>query len=324
MKVSYCTAYGSPEVLEIRECPIPVINSNEILIKVYASSATTADSLMRQGQPKFARLFLGLRKPKKPITGTGFSGEIVDLGVGITSFNIGDLVFGETVLGFGSNAEYVKVSATSLILMKPKELSHNECATLCDGFLTSYSFLKDIGQLKYGQKIIINGASGSLGSAAVQIAKHMGAYVVGVCSSNNTNMVLSLGADKVIDYNKVDFTKLDHEYDLVFDTIGQSSFSQCKTILKKFGKYLSPVLNFTLLYNSFYTSIFSKKKALFSATGLRPISELSPLLIELATLFSQRKLYVVMDKIYPLEDIVKAHQYIDTGRKKGNIAIVIH
>jgi len=321
MKAVFCTAYGLPEVLEIRDCPVPQISNKEILVKVLASSSTSADSFMRQGKPKFTRLFLGWKKPKNSSMGTGFSGEIVELGNEVSSFHVGDQIFGETIFGFGTNAEYVKISESTLALSKPNELLHVECATICDGFLTSYSFLKDIGNLQKGQRILINGASGSLGSAAVQIAKYMGAYVVGVCSSKNKQMVLSLGADEIIDYNSIDFTKLNHSFDLVYDTVGKSSFLACKKILTKHGKYLSPVFNISLLIFGIYTRLFSKKKALFSATGLKPISMLRPKLKDLTQLLVQKEIQVFIDKVYPLKDIVKAHQYIDTGHKKGNVVI---
>ncbi len=321
MLASYSTAYGSPNVLEIRSIEKPEPKPMELLVKIYASSVTTADSLMRQGKPKFGRLFLGITKPKFPVTGTGFSGEIVKTGKDVTLFTVGDQVFGETLFGTGSNTEYVSIDESKLILKKPESVSFEAAATICDGVLTSYSFLKDIGQLEKGQRILIHGASGSLGTAAVQIAKKMGAYVVGVCSGKNAEMVKTLGADEVIDYTKSDFTTLDHTFDMIYDTIGKSSYIKCKDLLTTSGKYLSPVLSLSMLWNSMYTALFSKKKALFSATGLRKQEELRPLLQEIRNMLVSRELLVVIDNVYNLHDIVKAHNYIETGRKRGNIVI---
>lgn len=324
MLASYSTAYGSPNVLEIRSIQKPKPKSTEVLVKVYASSVTAADSLMRQGKPKFGRLFLGLKKTKYPITGTGFSGEVVEVGSDVSLFKCGDFVFGETIFGLGSNTEYVCLKESKLILNKPDNLSFEMASTICDGPLTSYSFLKDIGQLKQGQHILINGASGSLGSAAVQLAKLMGAYVVGVCSGKNKTLVNTLGADEVIDYTTTDFTTLDHKFDLIYDTIGKSSYSQCKPILSEYGKYMSPVLSLNLLCQGIFTSIFSKHKALFSATGMRPVEDLTPLLNELNVFLKEGTLQILVDRTYALQEIVNAHEYVDTGRKKGNVVISMY
>lgn len=321
MNAAFCTGYGDAEVIEIKNIPIPKPQKTELLIKVYASTVTAADSLMRQGKPKFSRLFLGLRKPKNPIIGTGFSGEVVQVGQEVSRFKVGDLVFGESIFGGGSNAGFVNLPESNLVLHKPEALTFNEAATLSDGFLTSYSFLKDIGQLKKGQRILINGASGSLGTAAIQLAKRMGAYVVGVCSGKNTLIVKQLGADEVVDYTTTNFTKLPQTFDLIYDTVGKSSFLACKKRLTENGKYITPVLSGEVLIQSIYTALFSKKKALFSATGIRPVSELRPLMEELSVFFTQKTLCVLIDKVFTLQDISKAHTYVDKGHKTGNVVI---
>jgi len=199
MQAIVCTKYGTPDVLKIKNLAKPVPKANEVLIKIEAASITTADSMMRSGSPWFGRLFIGLSKPKKPVTGTGFAGIIEAVGKEVSQFKVNDQVFGETSLGFGAHAEYICLSQNNLILHKPNNVSFDELAPMCDGALTSYSFLKDISELKKGHRILINGAAGSLGTAAVQIAHNIGAHVTGVCSASNREFVKSLGADEVID-----------------------------------------------------------------------------------------------------------------------------
>lgn len=322
MKAIVCTKYGSPDVLELQEVEKPTPKSNEVLVRVYASSVTAADCMMRKGTPFYGRLFLGLMKPNISITGTGFAGVIEAVGEEVKLFKEGDSVFGETGVGFSTNAEYVCLPEEGLLVTLPNNMTYEEAASICDGALTSWSFLKDIGKIQSGQSVLINGASGSLGSAAVQIAKYFGAKVTGVCSTTNLEMVKSLGADKVIDYTKEDFTKTDQTYDIIFDTVGKSSFSHCQGSLKAQGVYLSPVLSLPLLLQMMWTSNRSKK-AKFSATGLRPISELRVLLNELKEVIEAGKIKLVMDRSYPLEQTAKAHRYIDKGHKKGNVVITV-
>ncbi|WP_236974082.1 NAD(P)-dependent alcohol dehydrogenase [Membranihabitans maritimus] len=322
MKAAVLSGYGSPEVIHCKEVEIPKPKTREVLVKIHASSATRADSMMRTGKPFIGRLILGLRKPKHTIPGTGFAGEIVEIGPDVTSFNLGDQVFGETTTNFSTNAEYAVVPEKGVILHKPENLSYESASTFCDGNLTSINFLKNVGLLKPGQKILINGASGSLGTSAVQLAKYMGAEVTAVCSYRNVGMVKSLGADHVIDYTKEDFTKGKIQYDLIYDTIGKSSFDKTKSILTKNGAYISPVLKFPLLVKMLLTTIFGKKKARFEATGMKKEEELKELLTELVKIFKEGKLKSVIDRQYPLEKVSQAHAYIDTGRKKGNVVII--
>ncbi|MEH6457845.1 MAG: NAD(P)-dependent alcohol dehydrogenase [Cocleimonas sp.] len=327
MKAITYTGYGSPEVIRLTEIAKPTPKANEVLVKVHTTSITTADSMIREGKPCYGRLFLGLSKHKHPIAGTGFSGEVEQIGEGVTQFKTGDAVFGETGMNFSANAEYICIAEDAVISTMPDNLSHTEAASICDGALTSYAFLKDLGKLKRGQRVLINGASGSLGSAAVQIAKAMGAEVTGVCSSTNIEMVKSLGADKVIDYHEEDFTKShtqgDYKYDIVYDTIGKSSFGLCKNILKQQGVYLSPVLSFPLLLQTVCRINSKGKTAKFSATGLRPASELRALINELKTLFEAEQIKTIIDRSYSIEETADAHRYIDTGRKKGNVVVSI-
>lgn len=321
MKAIVSTGYGTPDVLQLREVQKPIPQVKEVLVKIQASSATKADEAMRTGKPYIARLFTGILKPKHPIPGTGFSGVVESVGAEVSNFKSGDRVFGETTLGFSTNAEYVAVPESGVILQMPENMTYADGATYGDGPVTSYNFLKEVGGIQPGQKVLINGASGSLGTAAVQLAKHFGAEVTGVCSTRNVGLVKSLGADRVIDYTKQDFTKGEERYDIIFDTIGKSSYQRSKTVLTENGKFLSPVLQFGLLMQMLWTSKMSKQKAVFAATGMRSDEELRQMMEELVKLFKAGKLKTVIDRQFPLEKLAEAHRYIAAGRKKGNVII---
>lgn len=323
MKAAVMTGYGSAEVIKFMEAAMPKPNSDEVLVKIYASSATRADAMMRTGKPYIARLFIGLRKPKHSIPGTGFAGEVVAVGSEVTNFKNGDQVFGETTTNFSTNAEFLVIPETDVILHRPEYLDVKDAAVYCDGHLTSMNFLKNVGQLKPGQKVLINGASGSLGTSAIQLAKYMGAEVTGVCSNRNVSLVKSLGADHVIDYTREDFTKGERKYDLIFDTVGKSSFGKAKKVLAERGKYISPVLKFSLSVQMLCSGLFGRKKALFDATGMKKPKELKALLKELIQISAEGKLKTVIDRQFPLEKVAQAHAYIDTGHKKGNVIISI-
>lgn len=322
MKAIVLTRYGSPDNLEVQEVSKPAPSDKEVLVMVKASTTTAADTMMRKADPFISRFFLGFFKPRKAITGTGFAGEVVEVGKEVTRFQVGDQVFGETGTDFGANAEFVSLSEEGILMQIPSKLNFEEAATLTDGSLTSINFLENLGKIKSGQKVLINGASGSLGTAAVQLAKYYGAEVTGVCSAKNAELVQSLGADKVIDYKTTDFTQTGEKYDLIFDTVGKSSFSKCRKALKKEGLYLSPVLNIGLLFRMMFTSK-SRKKAVFSATGLLPHKELKQLLNKLFETVEGGYLKPVIDRKYPLEKAADAHRYVDTGRKRGNVVLLV-
>jgi len=323
MRAIVTTKYGSPEVFQLTEFEKPTPQDNEVLVKVKAASVTAADTMMRKGSPYFGRLFIGLKKPKNPIPGTGFAGEIEALGKNVSLFQKGDPVFGEVLFSLGTNAEYVCVPEDALIMKKPNNITFEEAATICDGALTSMNFLKNLVNIQRGQKVLINGASGSLGTAAIQLAKYFGAEVTGVCSTANLEMVKSLGANKVIDYTKEDFTKSDETYDIIYDTVGKSSFAKSKSALVSNGVYLSPVLSLSLFFQMIVTSIFGNKKAKFDATGVRPIPELRKMLQDIKEIIKEGNLKTVIDRVYPLEKIKEAHQYIDMGHKKGNVVVTM-
>ncbi len=323
MKAIICTKYGSPDVLQLNEVEKPTPKDNEVLIRVHAASVTAADGMMRKGTPFIGRFFVGLMKPKNPIPGAGFAGEIEGVGKDVKLFKAGDQVFGESTSTFGTYAEFLCLPEDGLLLTKPSNMIYEEAACVCDGPITSLNFLSDVTKTQRGQSVLINAASGSLGTAAVQLAKHFGVEVTGVCSTTNLAMVKSLGADKVIDYTTINFTKTGHTYDIIFDTIGKSSFSHCKGALTQKGIYLSPVLNLPLLLLMIWTSKIGSKKAKFSATGLRPVAELRILLKELKVLIEAGKIKLVIDRCYPLEQTAEAHSYVEKGHKKGNVVITM-
>jgi len=322
MKAIICTKYGSPDVLQLQEVKKPEPKQDEVRIRIVAASVTTAETMMRKGIPYIGRLFIGLTKPKNRIPGTGFAGVVESVGKNVTRFKEGDHVFGESTLNFGTYAEYICISETGIILNKPENITFEEAAPICDGALTSMNFLKDVAKLQPEHKILINGASGSLGTAAVQLAKIIGANVTAVCSGANIDLVSTLGADKVTDYTKEDFTQSNQLYDVIYDTVGKSSFKQSHKYLSKNGLFISPVLSFPLLCNVLSTSISGSKKAKFSATGIRPESELKSLLQATLELIEAEKIRTIIDKCYPLSEAAEAHKYVDKGHKKGNVVLI--
>ncbi|MDQ7057588.1 MAG: NAD(P)-dependent alcohol dehydrogenase [Ghiorsea sp.] len=321
MKAVMNTRYGSPDGLEIQEVQRPEPTTDEVLVKIHASSVTRADSMMRQGIPHFGRLFLGLTKPKHPMTGTGFAGEVIEVGQDVSQYVVGDKVFGESVFGSGTNTEYICLSETGMMAKLPEGMPYDAGASVCDGAVTSLNFLKNLACIQEGQQVLIYGASGSLGSAAVQIAKHYGAVVTGVCSANNMEMVKGLGADKIIDYQHEDFTAQGKTYDIIYDTVGKLSFSQCQKSLTEKGRYLSPILSIPLFLKMLQTSICGSKKAKFSATGMLHESELKEMLVEVRDMLQAGHLKTVIDRRYPLAKVAEAHRYVDTGHKRGNVII---
>lgn len=321
MKAIIQPKYGSPDVLEFTDVELPTPKDNDVRVRVVAASVTAADTMIRRGTPFYGRLFLGLRRPKHPIPGTGFAGEIDAVGKDVTQWNVGDQVFGEPGLSFGAHAEFVCMAADGLIAKKPTGVTYEEAASICDGPLTSFNFLTNVATVEAGQSVLINGAAGSLGIAAVQIAKHFGADVTGVCSANHFDLVKSLGADHVIDYSREDFAKAGKQYDIIFDTVGKRSFSFCKSALTSTGKYLSPVLGMGLLFQMLWTSKFSKKKAKFSATGMLPTPQQHGLLKQLIVSIEAGDVKIPIDRRYALDQIADAHRYIDAGHKAGSLAI---
>ncbi|MCA9950303.1 MAG: NAD(P)-dependent alcohol dehydrogenase [Anaerolineales bacterium] len=321
MKAITYTKYGSPDVLQLKEVAKPTPKDNELLIRIEATTVTAVDSIFRQGSSLSGRFFTGLARPKRPVLGSTLAGEVEAVGKDVTLFKEGDQVFGATA-DFGAHAEYICLPEDGALALKPASISYEE-AVATNGILTALPFLRDTGQIQSGQKILINGASGSVGSYAVQLAKQMGAEVTGVCSTEKMEFVKSLGADKVIDYKKEDFTDSGETYDIIFDAAGKSSYGHSKHALKENGVYLSTVLSAGIVLDVLRTSLMGSKKAKIAFTGLRPASEKAKDLRFLIELMEAGQLKSLIDRSYPLAQTAEAHRYVDTGRKKGSIVITV-
>ena len=323
MKAVVYEKYGSPDMLELREVEQPKPQAGQVLVRIEATTVTLVDCEFRAGNPAVARLYTGLTRPKNPILGTEFAGTIEAVGPGVTRFAVGDRVFGASDEGFGTHAEYVCLSQDGALATLPETMSMAEGAGMSNGALTALPFLRDHAKVRPGDKVLIIGASGSIGTHAVQLAKELGAEVTAVCSTPNVALVKSLGADRVIDRTTEDFTRGDERYDVIFDTVGKSSFSRCKPVLTKRGAYLTTVLSAGALFFTLWTKLFGGKKAMFAATGLRSSAEKSADLEYLEQLVEAGKLRVVIDSHYPLSRIADAHRHVDAGRKRGNLIIDI-
>jgi NADPH:quinone reductase-like Zn-dependent oxidoreductase len=317
MKAIFNSKYGPPEVLQLKEVEKPVPKDNEMLIKIKATAVNSGDWHLRGAKPFAVRFFFGLTKPKIHILGGVLSGEMEALGKNVKRFKIGDKVFGSTDMRFGAYAEYICMPENATLAFKPNHLTDIEAAVIPFGGTTALHFLKKAA-IKSGQKVLIVGASGSVGSAAVQLAKFYGATVTGVCSTANMDLVHSLGADKVIDYTKTDFTQNGEMYDVIFDTVKTISVSRSLKSLNKKGTMILSAAGLSEMLQGFWISMTSDIKVL---TGVIKITvENMNLLKELIEL---GKLKPVIDKIYPLEQMAEAHAYVEKGHKKGNVAITV-
>jgi len=322
MKAIVATKYGPPEVLELTEVAKPVPGDNDILVKVYATTVTSGDSRVRGFIVPVsfwipARLTLGLRKPKKAILGMVVAGEVESVGKEVNRFKQGDQVYAYDITRLSAYAEYACVSENSAISLKPSTVTYEDAAAIPFGAITALSFLKK-GGIHSGQKVLIYGASGSVGTFAVQLAKYFGAEVTAVCSTTNLGLVKDLGADHVIDYTKEDFTGSGETYDIIFDTVGKSSLSACLTPLKKDGTYLQAVAGPGLLIQMLWASRRTGK-TLIGGTQVPTTEDL----MYLNELVEAGKIKPVVDRCYPLEQMVEAHRYVDGGHKKGNVVISV-
>ena len=309
MKAVVCTKYGPPKMLQLREIEKPLPKNNEVLIKVYATTVHIGDTKVRRLEPGLGpirdfffkpmmRIMVGFRGPRKKILGMELSGEIEAVGKDVKLFKKGDAVFASTEFDFGAYVEYRCMSEDGILAIKPKNMTHKEAAPVSNGALTALLNLRK-ANIQNSQNVLIYGASGSVGTYAVQLAKYFGAEVTGVCSTSNIEMVKSLGADKVIDYTQEDFTQSDDTYDLIFDTVGKIASSKRKISLRKEGIYID-ILSMS---NSFKLEVKD--------------------LIFLKDIIEEGHLKSVIDRTYPFEQIVEAHRYVDEGHKKGNVVITV-
>ena len=324
MKAIVCTKYGPPEVLQLKEVEKPVPKEDEVLIKIHATTVTTSDCNARNLTfvPKLfllpVRMQLGLIKPKNNMLGFDLAGEIEAVGKDVTRFKIGDQIFGTTEPAYGAHAEYICLPEDGVLTSKPANMTYEEAATIPVIANTALHFIRDLGNIQAGQKVLINGASGGIGTFAVQLAKYYGAEVTGVCSTKNLEMVKSLGADKVIDYTKEDFTKTGQTYDVIFDAVGKSSFSRCKSSLNKEGIYLVTVPKLAALLQMLWTSRIGGKKVKMEGAPAKVEN-----LLFLKELIEAGKLKTVIDRRYPLEQTAEAFRYVEKGHKKGNVVITV-
>ncbi len=330
MKAIVATKYGPPDVLQLKEVEKPTPKDNEVLIRIHASTVRTGDVKIRSFTfgPWFslpARIMFGLIRPRKNIPGDELAGEIESIGKDVTLFKEGDQVFGFTGgIGFGgANAEYKCLPEDGMVAIKPANMTYEEAAAVPVGAGTALYLLRK-GDIQSGQKVLINGASGGIGTAAVQLAKYFGAEVTGVCSTTNLELVKSLGADKVIDYTQEDFIKNGQTYDVIFDTVIKTSFSGSKSSLKQRGVYITmdwPLIGYggiSGLLQDLRVSMVGSKKVIFGMARENPED-----LIFLKELIEAGKLKSVIDRRYPLEQTAEAHRYVEKGHKKGNVIITV-
>jgi NADPH:quinone reductase-like Zn-dependent oxidoreductase len=324
MKAIVYRKYGPPNVVALAEVPKPAPSDREVLIRIHATTVTTADWRARSlnlpaGFGLLGRLVFGVFGPRKPILGTELAGEIEAVGSAVTRFKAGDEVFAFTGASYGCHAEYRTMAEDGLIARKPANLSFEEAATLSFGGTTALSFLRDKAGIKRGDKVLIVGASGGVGTAAVQIAKHFGAEVTGVCSTANLELVRSIGADKVIDYSWEDFAKAREAYDIVLDTTGTAPFARCESALAQGGRLLA-------VQGSLAQALGMERPP--KASGKKIIAGVAAVKVDdmqlLAQLAESGALKPVIDRSYPLQDAAEAHAYVDTGRKRGSVVLTVN
>lgn len=320
MKAIVCTEYGSPDVMQLKEVEKPTPRENEVLIKIYATTVTSADLRIRKADPFPIRFFYGFIRPKNnTILGSELAGEIEAVGKNVKQFKAGDTVFAGAGTSLGANAEYICLPEEGAVVIKPTNMTYEEAATIPFGATTSLIFLRDKGKIQRGQDVLIYGASGAVGMAAVQLAKFFGAQVTGVCSTAKLELVKSLGADNLIDYTTEDFTQSGKTYDIIFDTSGKSPFSDCLSSLKSNGLYLRAVhINLFPILRGLWTSITSSKKVIGGVAIERKKD-----LIFIKELIEMGRMKSLIDKRYLLKQTAEAHRYIEQGHKKGNVVITV-
>ena len=322
MKAVTYKKYGSPDVLQLEELAKPIPKDHEVLIRIHATTVTSADWRVRSlampaGFGLISRLVFGIYGPRQAILGMELAGEIESVGKAVSKFKAGDKVFAFSGVGMGCHAEYKCMPEDGAVAIKPPGLTYDQAAALPFGGTTALDFFRR-GKLKRGESVLVNGASGSVGTAAVQLARHFGAVVTGVCGSANMELVRSLGADHVLDYRKEDFTKNGETYDVIVDTAGTAPFSRCKGSLKDEGRLLMVLGGLPDLLRIPWQSMTSRKQVIAG-----PAAERAEDLRFLARLAEAGEFKPVIDRRYPFERIAEAHRYVDTGRKRGNVVITL-
>ncbi len=322
MKAVVCERYGPPEVLQLRELDKPTPKNNEVLIKAHATTVTSGDGRVRSlnvpvGFGLISRLVLGVSRPRQPVLGTEIAGEIESVGKDVSRFEVGDKVFALSDSGMGCHAEYKCMPEDGAMALKPSNLTYDEAAALSFGGTTALDFFRR-GKLRSGEKVLVNGASGAVGTAAVQLARHFGADVTGLCSTANVELVRSLGADHVIDYTRDDFTQNGETYDVIVDTAGTAPYSRSKASLKEGGRLLVVLGGLPDMLQIPWVSLTSSKKVIAGPAAGRAED-----LRLLAGLAEAGEFRPVIDRRYPFEQIAEAHRYVDAGRKKGNVVITL-
>jgi len=315
--------YGSPDVLQLKQVEKPLPEGDEVCVKIHAATVNRTDCATVRAKPFFMRLITGLLRPKKQIPGTDFAGEIDSIGDGVLSLKVGDKVFGFDDLGTRSHAGYTTIREDNVMLM-PADLSYDQAAASCEGAHYACNFINKVNPVN-GHSVLVNGATGAIGSAAVQLLKYFKVNVTAVCATENVELVKSLGADAVIDYKKKDFTEDNGTYDFVFDTVGKSSFFKCRHLIKPGGAYLSSELGylsqnlFLPVFTPLIKRFFNNKKTVFPAPlDIRGSMDLIKQLIE------QGEFKAVIDRKFPLEQIVEAYRYVEKGHKIGNVVITMN
>ena len=319
MKAVIHTRYGPPDVLQLAEIPKPSAKENEILIKIYATTVNRTDCGFRSAEYFISRFFSGLFRPKNQVLGNEFAGEVVETGSSVTQFRLGDRVFGYNDITFGAHAQFMVMPETGPLSAIPEGMTFEEAAPITEG---GHYALCDIRAAKVsaGQKVLINGATGAIGSAAVQLCCYLGAEVTAVCAGKHIELVKSLGAKTVIDYQKEDFTLIKEKFDFIFDAVGKSSFGKCKPLLKNKGIYISTELGKggQNPFLALITPVFGGKKLLFPIPSIKRED-----VVFLKELVENGKYRPVIDRVYPLEEIVEATKYVETGQKTGNVVISV-
>jgi NADPH2:quinone reductase len=318
MRKAVFRKFGPPEVLNVIECDAPTPKSNQVRIRIHATTVTAAEAAVRRGEPLWGRPMIGLTKPRKryQTLGTELAGVVDAVGRAVKRFREGDEVFGFAGWNIGANADYLCLPEVASLSPKPSNKSFGQAAAAVDGATTALHFLRDRANLRAGQRVLIIGAAGSIGTYAVQLAKRFGAEVTGVCGTSNVTLVRSLGADEIIDYRNEDFREAGERWDVIFDTVGASSFAESKTVLVERGIFLPTVISIGSVFHGLWTPLARGKRLVGGMSANK--DETLPFVTEL---IKDDALQIVVDRRFPLERIQQAHRLVDTGHKKGNVII---